>query len=289
MATEARIKSLAGGIRRLPGARQLLRRLRLRDTLARLLGARYLNSGTALAPWKRVHPYDVAHGTDTSGFVPVNDLDQLDSEAARAQAGPYGGSQPSILRTILAALPSTDSFTFVDLGCGKGRPLLVASEFPFRDIVGVELSAPLAKIAQQNARLIAECFSERRPIRVVVGDASAVALPAGNLILYLYNPFGEEAISRVADAVSAAVKQQGRTVYVVYYNPVFGHRFDVSPHLRRHFASTLPYAAEELGYGPDTEDPVVVWHGGIAFAPAEAGADARIEMVEPNRVRLLSA
>ncbi len=194
------------------------------------------------------------------------------------------------MRSVLAVLPPLDSFTFVDLGCGKGRPLLVASEFPFCDIVGVELSLPLARAAQGNADLIAQRFSRRTQVRVVVGDAGRFALPAGNLVLFLYNPFGDEAVSRVAEAVSAAVVQERRTVYVVYYNPVFGHRFDASPQLHRYFAATLPYAEDELGYGPDTEDPVVVWQGGIALAPKDAGADADIKVVDPQyRVRLVQA
>lgn len=291
MAIEATLKSLAVGIGRLPGASQILRRPRIRKSLARLPGASYLLSGTApVMPWNRIHPFDILYGTDTSGFVSVGDLTDLGDEVARAHAAPYGGSQPSIVRSALAALPPVDSFTFIDLGCGKGRPLLVASEFPCRDIVGVELSAPLAKTAEQNAGLIAQRFPQRTPIRVVVGDAGAFALPAGNLVLFLYNPFGNEVISQVAASISAAVAQEQRTVYVVYYNPVFAHHFDNSPLLHRHLAATRPYAADELGYGPDAEDPVIVWQGGIALAPKNAGADARIEIIDPRyRVRLLPA
>jgi hypothetical protein len=103
----------------------------------------------------------------------------------------------------------------------------------------------------------------------------------------LYNPFGDEAIVKVVEAVHAALTDAQRTIYVVYYNPVAGHRLDASPQLRRHFAATLSYAADELGYGPDTEDPVVVWQGGVALAPIDSRANARIEIVDARyRVKL---
>ncbi len=291
MAIATTLKSLARGIGRLPGASQLLSIPPIHNALARLPGASHLLTGAAaVMPWNRLHPFDIRHGTDTSGFVSVGDLAGLGDETARADAAPYGGSQPSIVRSVLAALPPLDSFTFVDIGCGKGRPLLVASEFPFRDIVGVELSAPLAQTAQRNADVIAERFPQRPPIRVVVEDARRFVLPAGNLVLFLYNPFGDEAVSGVAESVEAALALQQRTVFAVYYNPVFGHRFDACSQLHRHFAATLPYAAEELGYGPDAEDPVVVWQAGVALVPGSDAADARFEIVDPRyRVRLVPA
>ncbi len=70
--------------------------------------------------WDLVHPFDLAHGTDTSGFVPSTDLPE--SQYSSDHRYVYGGSKPGILRSVLAKLPSPETFTFVDLGCGKGRP-----------------------------------------------------------------------------------------------------------------------------------------------------------------------
>ena len=284
------LKPVARRTGRLLGASRVLRSPFVRRSLGKLPGVRrLLPGGNSLAAWGRLHPFDAAHGTDTSGFVPLADLDHL--QDARADARPYAGSQPSILRAALQALPLLDSFTFVDLGCGKGRPLLIASELPFRDIVGVELSASLVGIAERNAALIAQRFPLRTPIRVVLADATRFEFPAGNLVIFLYNPFGDNAIAEVAAAVDTAIANNpGRVVYVVYYNPVAGHRFDASPLLRRYLAATLPYGADELGYGPDTEDPVVIWQGGAAHAPLDARANARIEVVDPlYRVKLVAS
>ena len=55
-------------------------------------------------------------------------------------------------RRRITALTLRD-FTFLDLGSGKGRTLLMASDYPFRRIVGVELLHSLHQIAQENLRL----------------------------------------------------------------------------------------------------------------------------------------
>lgn len=248
--------------------------------LARIPGAQVLLGNG----WNRIHPFDRAHGTDTSGCVPVEQLDL--SSAARAHAVCYGGSQPGILRRALAALPSVNSCTFLDLGCGKGRALLVAAELPFRDIVGVELSASLAAIARRNAALIAHRDPQRTAIRIVEADASTFPIPAGDVVLFMYHPFGAELVAKVVQAVEAALVTERRSIFIIYYNPVAGHVFDASQQLVRRFARMLPYAAEERGYGPDLEDPVVIWQGGTAPLPTEA-ADARILVVRDGRAHLV--
>lgn len=289
MRIKAMLKPVVRRTGRLLGASRVLRIPSVRRSLGRLPGGRHLLPAIDhVSAWDRLHPFDAMHGTDTSGFVPIADLDH--PEAACADAIPYAGSQPGIIRAALHALPRLDSFAFVDLGCGKGRPLLVASEFPFRDIVGVELSAPLVGIARHNADLIAQRFPQRTPIRIVLGDATRFRLPAGNLVIFMYNPFGEAAVAKVAAAVNAAIDANpDRVVYVVYYNPVAGHRFDASPLLRRHLAATFPYGADELGYGPDADDPVVIWQGGPAPASVvDPHANSLIEIVDPlYRVKLV--
>jgi SAM-dependent methyltransferase len=249
-----------GAIGRLPLISAIVCNSSVRGVLERIPSAQALY-GTG---WERIHPFDRAHGTDTSGVVSAETL-PLD-EAARAHAVCYAGSQPSVLRQALAECAPVDSFTFVDLGCGKGRALLVASEFPFRGILGVELSAPLAGIASRNALIIARRFPQRPAISIAVADASTFALPAGNLVVFLYHPFGPELVAKVVANVEAALLDE-RRIYVVYYNPVARHCLDASPMLSRHYARELPYAAEELGYGPDESDTVVIWQDAAKRTP----------------------
>lgn len=272
------VRETAGAVGRHAVLGKLIRQPFVRRLLKTLPGAHTLYGGG----WYGVHPFDRQNGTDTSGFVSV---DELPADApARDQANPYAGSQPGVLRQALGCVPSIDTCTFVDLGCGKGRAVLVASEFSFKDICGVELSADLAGIARKNVAIVSSRHPQRTPVRIVVADAAAFSFPAGNLVLFLYNPFGAELMAQVVHSVEAAMAAENRSVYVIYYNPINGHCFDASPLLRRRFARVLPYASEEIGYGPDDDDPLVIWQGGAAPAPTEV-ADARI-VVLPGAARV---
>ena len=279
MSLKTTAKRFVGAIGRLPVVSAIVKHPPVRALLGKMPGVQFLYS----SGWDRLHPFDRAHGTDTGGFVSAEHLPA--NEAARAHAVCYAGSQPGALRRALAALPAIDSCAFLDLGCGKGRALLVASEFPFRDILGVELSPPLAEIARHNADIIARRFPQRTAVRIVVADASTFPLPAGDLVLFLYHPFGAALVAKVVAGVEAALIAERRSIYIAYYNPVAGHCFDGSLLLRRRFARMIPYAAEERGYGPDEADVVVIWQSEDAPSPTET-ANARI-VVAQNGMRAL--
>lgn len=79
--------------------------------------------------------------------------------------------------------------TFVDVGSGMGRVLMLASRYGFKQVVGVEISPALNEIARENIAVFKDAGSLCRDIRLVCADAATFALPHGNLLLYLYNPF----------------------------------------------------------------------------------------------------
>src|ERR1700689_3523824 len=94
-----------------------------------------------------IHPFDQVHGVDTSGLVPAKHLTTGHANDAPVTAS-YGVA-PSILRTLIdrwrEPIPPhpISSYTFIDIGAGKGRGLLVASEYHFRKVIGIELNPHL--------------------------------------------------------------------------------------------------------------------------------------------------
>lgn len=246
----------------------LLRRPALRSWLEPLPG------GRAVYPqgWDRTHPFDRLNGTDTSGTEPPEDFSA--EAAVHGTLHSCGSSQPSVLRRALEAVPDLQDCVFLDLGCGKGRPVLVAAAFPFRALIGVELSPKLAAIARRNVARVARRHAARSRPRIETGDALAFPLPEVPLLIFLYNPFGRPLIERLVQRIEVSLAEQPRPLHVVYYNPVHGDCFDAAPALHRHHAAMLAYAPEELGYGPDAEDAVVIWSS--AAAAARPGAEARI-------------
>src|SRR5579863_5704533 len=109
---------------------------------------------------------------------------------------PYQPTDPALFREMLDALAeqariSLSDFTFVDLGSGKGRTLLMASDYPFRRILGVELLPALNRLARQNLAQYKSASQKCFSLESICADAAEFNFSAGPLLIYLFNPFPE--------------------------------------------------------------------------------------------------
>ena len=170
--------------------------------------------------------FDRAFGLDT-GF---NDAEEevFPAIVPETQQG-YDPIGVETFRQIMAHLPiAFDEFTFVDLGSGKGRALILASEFPFRKIIGVEYSQHYHEVACQNIDVYQRHSQTGPPIQLVHGDATAFELPAGNTVVFLFNPFQGSTFSQVVRNMEDAVSSHSGNLYVVYAHPVCRRELDAA-------------------------------------------------------------
>jgi len=163
---------------------------------------------------------------------------------------PYQPTEPVLFHEMLQVLAIDFSgFTFIDLGSGKGRTLLMAAEYPFRRIIGVELLPRLHRVASENVRKYAR---ERRKCFVVearCGDAKQFKFPDEPLVLYLFNPLSEAGLAVVIRNLETSLREHPRGVLLLYHNPLLEHLLSESSVLRRvsgtHQYSV--YASEPIG------------------------------------------
>jgi SAM-dependent methyltransferase len=197
------------------------------------------------------HPFDKAHGVDTGGFLLPAAL--TSGHAHDAQTTVYYGTQPSVFRSAMRSWTAEierrsealADFTLVDVGCGKGRVLMLASEYPLRRIAGVELSPQMAAAARANLALWGQRPRACEQIDVIEGDALAFALPHGPVLLYLYHPFEEELFARWAASLMPQLAQRTAPVYLLYMNPYCEHALQVIPEARFLWSERLPFSADE--------------------------------------------
>jgi SAM-dependent methyltransferase len=158
----------------------------------------------------RTHPFDVAKGVDTSGQLNLFRL--AIASPNRKHGRDYQGVEPGRFADALAEI-SVDfsAYTFVDLGAGKGRALMMAHELGFRDLIGVEFSSRLAEIARHNLEKL-----RLNNVHVFVQDVAEFRFPDGPLIVFTFNSFGPEILRRVLLNLRAHIG----TVYFVYVNPL---------------------------------------------------------------------
>lgn len=169
------------------------------------------------------HPFDAQHNVTTDGVIPGHDL-AVGHANDRFIAG-YAAIPPSRFRGAIerwrASHPAhpIEHYTFIDFGCGKGRAVLLASELGFRNAIGVELNPALAQIAQSNATTWTAAGKAKSPIQIVCGDALDLHWPEGPCLVYLYNPFGEQVMRRLAQKMRAHFSQNPADLEIIYQKP----------------------------------------------------------------------
>lgn len=123
--------------------------------------------------------FDLKHGTDTGGIEPLWKFKICSSNARFGNC--YEATQELELAEAVAFLnQELKTFTFIDLGCGKGRTLMIASDLGFMRIIGVEFVRELVEIARTNLAKH-KIFNAA----VVHVDAADFRFPEGNTVVYL--------------------------------------------------------------------------------------------------------
>jgi hypothetical protein len=178
---------------------------------------------------REARAFDARYGTDTVRRLPVAEMRDV-PHALAAHAVHYEASTMPKMRQALAAVARAlgsrlPAFTCLDVGSGKGLVVMHASRHAFREIVGVEMASELHAIAEHNIGRFAAAHPDAAPMRLVQGDALACPLPAGPLVVYLYNPFDATLLQPFAARLEAAVSPD-REILVAYVNPVHRDVFD---------------------------------------------------------------
>jgi SAM-dependent methyltransferase len=157
----------------------------------------------------------------------------------------YQPSDPLIFHEIMARLPiDFREFNFVDLGSGKGRALLLASDYPFQRIIGVELLPELHTIALSNLRKYRSERQQCREFELRCGDAREYTLPSEPLVVFLFEPFPEDILRQVIAGLEHSLRPAPRKVFLVYQNPVAEQIIAEFPRFRK-IAGTIQYAIFE--------------------------------------------
>jgi SAM-dependent methyltransferase len=214
------------------------------------LGLRKLSSSRSYPQDESIHPFDQKHGVDTGGFLGGGRLAAAGGQNAFHNAGYYGIS-PSRFQTAIERwneyLPANGltGYSFIDLGCGKGRALMLASEYPFREVIGIELNPDLASIAADNIKIWLQSNRSQCPIQVLAQDVAAFAFPQGPCAVYLYNPFGAPVVQQLISNIEQQFGARSGILDILYVNPVAADLFAQHPGFSLLWSGTLPLSAED--------------------------------------------
>ena len=208
------------------------------------------------------HPFDIEHHVQTSGLVAGRHL--VTGHLHDAHSTAYFGIAPSVLRELVATwrpmrLPGKLSeYSFIDFGAGMGRALLLASEFPFREVIGVELHPDLAAIAQKNATRWQLAGRNRCPIRILTQEATAFEFPDNPCLAYLFNPFRPVVLKALIRHIERSFRNRPGELDLLYANHEFEEVFTKNPRWR------------------------TLWRGDIQLSESDERADREILNNQPD-------
>ena len=180
--------------------------------------------------------FDAKYGLDTNPIIRRKALDVMEIMSPL-----YKGYMPSRVDVFLAALEQlaehvdlTD-YDFVDIGAGKGRCLLLASSWPFRAILGVEISPQLLAVAQTNIDTYRDAAQTCTSFSLVCADILDYRFLPHPSVLYMFNPFEHPVVEQLLGNLERSLAESPRKLFLVYQNPLHAQVFDESSTFVRRF------------------------------------------------------
>lgn len=161
--------------------------------------------------------WDREHGVQTAGSVEIDEVTTPASQKVGAVR--YEPTPPDCFIYLLeqAELNGDRTRTFIDLGSGKGRVLLMAAFDGFRRIIGVEFAQELHETACRNlARMRSRTAGSE--ISSICADAASYAFPPDPTVCFLNNPFDADLLERVISNLEASLRAQPRPLTIIYYH-----------------------------------------------------------------------
>ncbi len=159
--------------------------------------------------------WDREHHVDTAGSIQLHSL-TIDSPH-RDFGNEAVCTSPQSFDFMMQSLPrDLSAFTFIDIGSGMSRTLLLASRYNFAKIVGVEFAKELVDCAKRNIASF-RCERQRcRNLRVIEADAAQFEIPDTPLVLFFYNPFAQQVFDIVLGNIVVRLRAHKRDCYIIY-------------------------------------------------------------------------
>jgi hypothetical protein len=196
-------------------------------------------------------PFDLKFGVDTGGFVEAKRL--VSGHPHDGHSVSYWGTATSLFQGAiarwsesLAATPCTiRDYSLIDMGCGKGRVVMLASDFPFQKVIGVELSPMLVSIAQQNLAKWRAMPHLCEDIGVLQADVLEVPFPESAVLVYVFNPFDAHLTQLLLDRLQTLSRSRSAPIDIIYMRPEYAELFDRVPNMHLLWSGDVPFSPED--------------------------------------------
>lgn len=164
--------------------------------------------------------FDLEYGLDTQTPIPIRGS-ETSAPAAQYAVHYEGASIPLVHRILRQLRTDLRRFTFIDLGSGKGRVLLVAAQYPFKSLIGVEFSKTLHDIAESNiSKFVEQKLIKTRPISVNVDAADFDFSKFADKVVFCNNPFTVTLALPILHNLQFSLCKTGHKGILIYLSPI---------------------------------------------------------------------
>jgi predicted RNA methylase len=165
--------------------------------------------------------FDLRYGIDTYSWFSISELAKEHEVAKHAVL--YQATKVLPLRMFFKKINKDKDDVFVDIGSGKGRVLLLASELGFKEVRGIEFSSILCSIAEKNIKKYKKKVSTKSNFEIINLDASQYQFKDDETVFFMYNPFDEFILEKVLENINNSLERHKREITIIYVNPVHRH------------------------------------------------------------------
>ncbi|HYE49999.1 MAG TPA: class I SAM-dependent methyltransferase [Azospirillaceae bacterium] len=162
--------------------------------------------------------FDLRNGTSTAGRIPTSSI-RTDSANLRHSVH-YQATKTRPFVKLMRRLDLPRRGVFVDVGCGKGKVLLIADAMGFSKVVGIEFSPDLCAVARDNVARVARRRGLRSEIQVVECDVVDYPIGEEETVYYIYNAFDDVVLAAFLANLAASLARAPRKVWLIYHIPV---------------------------------------------------------------------
>jgi SAM-dependent methyltransferase len=163
------------------------------------------------------------YGINTSGFDELKHLQKKGIDLTHSTI--YMPVNYYMLEKMLSEVNQfPNNKSFLDIGCGKGRAMVVAAHYGFNKIRGIDISKKFCEEAKENFDSVKDKFPGV-DFKVELQDAFYYKIPIDVTVIFIFNPFDEVIMSGVVENILISQEKNPRTIYVVYINPLYESLF----------------------------------------------------------------
>ncbi|MBK5273248.1 MAG: class I SAM-dependent methyltransferase [Bacteroidia bacterium] len=152
-------------------------------------------------------------------FAPVKLTDLTITNADITKSSSYEAVNYYMLEKLLTEFCRLSSSTsIVDLGCGKGRVMVVAAHFGFTQITGIDFAKELCEEASANMKKIEKKYQGLK-WKVITANVLDYKILPEDSVFFMFNPFVEETLASFLDKLDESCSLFPRKIYFLYASP----------------------------------------------------------------------